>query len=221
MPDSMNDNLRLRDFVKHEIGIGRGRHAADGRIVGARPDEGMNGRRYNREPLQDRRGPALRRGASQPVFAPHRAHLLVCREVPARRGGFRDGDRLAFGLGQRHACSVIVRPGKPEDNTSDVVLSVRRKAPSGFERLIEELGHRDEIAGRGFKSNFMRSRSPAPTITATVTPAATSAASPAPGRAATSRLAPARGLSGTAASARCRASAGHGRRGSSIAARRG
>jgi hypothetical protein len=79
------------------------------------------------------------------MFTPHRAHLLVRREFTARGGGFRNGDCLALGLCQRHGWGVVVRPGKPENNAGDIVLSIRRKAPRSLKSFIQELGHRRDM----------------------------------------------------------------------------
>jgi hypothetical protein len=100
MPDRMNDDLTLGDFVKDEIGVRRRRHAADCWIeraaanvgtqqqkIGEGLDAGLNPpgtlRRMGGDVIEDRQVPGGCSGASQTVLSPHRAHLLVSREFAA------------------------------------------------------------------------------------------------------------------------------------------
>jgi hypothetical protein len=80
------------------------------------------------------------REASQTVFGPNRAHLLIGRKLATSRGAFRGGDRILL-FGCERDWRFVIGAGQTKDDRGDVVLSVRRKAARGFNRLIEKLCH--------------------------------------------------------------------------------
>jgi len=83
------------------------------------------------------------------VFAPHGPHLFIGRKFATGGGSFRGRDGGALLRRKPHGRRRIIRPGKPENNAGDIVLSVRRKTARCFERLVEAFCHRSIIAGRG------------------------------------------------------------------------
>jgi hypothetical protein len=80
------------------------------------------------------------REASQTVFGPNRAHLLIGRKLATSRGAFRGGDRILL-FGCERDWRFVIGAGQTKDDRGDVVLSVRRKAARGSNRLIEKLCH--------------------------------------------------------------------------------
>ncbi len=62
-------------------------------------------------------------GASQSMFSPCRADPVVGRKITTSGGGFRSGDRFAFG-GRECCRGFVIRPGEPQHDAGDVVLRV-------------------------------------------------------------------------------------------------
>jgi hypothetical protein len=110
---------------------------------------------YNGGSNRARREPEVYSKASQGVFGPHRAHLIVGREFPTGRGGFRVGDSGTFFGRERHGWRFI-RPGEPENNAGDVVLRGGRQATCCFKCVVEKFRHRSNIPRQGPKTNHAR-----------------------------------------------------------------
>jgi hypothetical protein len=76
------------------------------------------------------------------VFAPHGAHLFVSGKFAAGGGGLRICNGRAFFRRESHRRRLIVCSGEPENNASDVVLSLRRETARGLKCSVEKFCHR-------------------------------------------------------------------------------
>ena len=101
----------------------------------------MSVQRYSQGLRLDRQGRGAYSEPSQPVFVPHGPYLFVSRKFATGGGGLRGRDCGAFFRRKRHRRCLIICSGKPENNTGDVILSVRRKITCGFKCSVEKFCH--------------------------------------------------------------------------------
>jgi hypothetical protein len=75
------------------------------------------------------------------VLGPHRAHLVIGRELAARGSGLGTRNRLAL-VGRKGNRRRQARARELHNDASDFVLFARRQETHGFQGLFKELCHK-------------------------------------------------------------------------------